>query len=61
MIKLVIFLISLIIILFLAIHPALTFRFEAHLGRRSMHLHGLTHEGVCMVMVARKELSHVRL
>jgi hypothetical protein len=61
MVKLTIWLISLVIVLFLAVHPALTFRFEASLGRRSVHLHGLTHQGICMVMVARRELPHVRL
>jgi hypothetical protein len=59
MVKLAIFLISLVIVLFLAIHPALQFRLELQAGRRSVHLHGLTHEGVCMCIVARKELPYV--
>lgn len=59
MVRLTLWLISLVIVLFLAVHPALHFRLEMHLGRRSVHLHGLTHEGVCMVLVARRELPCV--
>ena len=59
MVRLTLWFVSLVIILFLAVHPALQFRFEASLGRRSVYLRGLTHQGVCMVMLARKELPCV--
>lgn len=57
MVKLVIWFMALAIVVFLAIDPGLSFRFEAQIGRRSLRLHALTVGGVCTCVVARRQLA----